>query len=293
MIVSDKPDAQLRPERHVSKLRRWRDDRVWSLLQGRHFLDKPFTINGYSMCVHSNDVGISKELALYRVHEPCVTELYRTLVHPGDVIVDIGSNIGYYALMAEQLVGARGLVLAIEPETSNYYLLLRNIELNNAANILPYNYAIGDKNGVATFYLAEKSNIHSMLDAYGSAKSTTVQSVTLKSLLDTAAIDKVNLIRMDVEGYETTIIPNILPLLAQWKPTLVLELHCDVVGYEALRQLLRSLASLGYKLHSVVDRDDDFKYYAKRHMTTFFLAESVEAWLPQLTQYRVVAVSLV
>ena len=53
------------------------------------------------------------------------------------VVVDIGSNIGYYTLIAAKILGSSGKVYAFEPEPNNYELLLKNIEVNGYTNIVP------------------------------------------------------------------------------------------------------------------------------------------------------------
>ncbi len=55
------------------------------------------------------------------------TQLFKKVINEGDVVVDLGANIGYFSLLAAQLVGARGKVYSFEPEPKNYHYLQRNI----------------------------------------------------------------------------------------------------------------------------------------------------------------------
>src|SRR5260370_4391252 len=68
--------------------------------------------------------------ALNRVHEESTTSLFRSIVKEGDVVVDVGANVGYFTLLAAKLTGSNGKVYAFEPEPRNYRYLLSNIQLN-------------------------------------------------------------------------------------------------------------------------------------------------------------------
>ncbi|MBD3393762.1 MAG: hypothetical protein GF418_16645, partial [Chitinivibrionales bacterium] len=64
------------------------------------------------------DIGeesIEKQLVMDRIREPLATEIFQKMLQPGDAVLDIGANIGYYALQAARLVGTRGVVYALEP----------------------------------------------------------------------------------------------------------------------------------------------------------------------------------
>jgi hypothetical protein len=85
----------------------------------------PVELSDYKMYVHAKDPGVSRELVDYRVHEPQCSRLYRSLITSSDVIFDLGSNIGYYALMS---AGQCKQVIAVEPVHENFNLLKSNIK---------------------------------------------------------------------------------------------------------------------------------------------------------------------
>jgi len=82
------------------------------------------------MHVHRFDRGIGKELVCYREHEPTATALLKTFLREGMTILDIGANIGYYALLEARSVGPSGRVVAVEPEPRNAALLRRNVQFS-------------------------------------------------------------------------------------------------------------------------------------------------------------------
>ena len=101
-----------------------RENIIWSLKRIHLGQPRPVTmVHGLKYYLHPHDPGISRELAIYHIHEPNATRLFRNHIEKGMYEVDIGSNLGYYALLAATLVGPKGKVLAIEPEPRNYELL--------------------------------------------------------------------------------------------------------------------------------------------------------------------------
>ncbi len=127
-------------------------------------------VNGNMMCLDlKNDLGISKDLFIFRKREHIVTDYVQTadIIRPGDTVLDIGANIGYYALLESTLVGPQGKIYGLEPVSSNYNMLTRNIELNHIENIRAFNLAAGNKTGVEEIYVASKGNISSFIEREG------------------------------------------------------------------------------------------------------------------------------
>jgi hypothetical protein len=78
----------------------------------------------------SADQVVSASLRDNRIWEPFETRLFVDLLKPGDVVVDVGANLGYFSIIAGALVGAAGRVFAFEPDPDNYALVQANIALN-------------------------------------------------------------------------------------------------------------------------------------------------------------------
>ena len=276
---------------YMTNWRARRDDTIWFLKRfwGRHF-GLLIHVHGLKYYLHYDDPGISKELAIYHIHEPMTTDLFKKYVRSGMYIVDIGSNIGYYAILAASLVGHSGKVLAIEPEPRNCQLLKINVDANAIRNIEVVQCAVADYDGVGILYIGETSNVHSLIDSYGRVvSSVTVEVRKLDTLLKELDFPRVDLIRMDIEGGEIKAIEGMHKTLKQYKPCLLIELHCDAVGTNSIMNLIRDLEDLGYIAKYVIDRDKDFAWEKNRSI----LKVASTAELVKLVQnYRVATVLL-
>ena len=277
---------------YITNWRVRRENIIWFLK--RIHIGQPYPttkVHGLKYYVHSYDPGISRELAVYHIHEPNATALYRNCIKKGMYVVDIGSNLGYYALLASTLVGHRGKVLAIEPEPQNYKLLTINANTNHLQNIDIIQCAVGGKDGMSEFYITEASNTNSLIPPITGKIISSIQIKTRKldTLLKEHNFSKVDLIRMDIEGGEVVAIEGMQNTFKQYKPTIVAELHCDAVGTESIVKLLKSLKGFGYNAEYIIDRDQDFvwiKNQCVRRLT------SLGELLKLITNYRVATVLL-
>jgi len=215
------------------------------------------------MYLDSADLGISSDLLLDGIREVLHTETVRNEIKEGDIIVDIGANIGYYALQESKLVGDKGRVYAIEPVPENFDLLSRNITLNGYSNIVAYNLAIGNEIGTVTMNFdpnhrnlssVKTVNVHPM-------KGRDIPITTLDDFLK----DKPNpnVIRMDVEGFERNIIKGMEKTLDKNLPlTLLIEIHFGNTESPAFKAetitMLQTLKDAGFKI-----TDGAFERWAK------------------------------
>ncbi|MDD5031953.1 MAG: FkbM family methyltransferase [Patescibacteria group bacterium] len=205
-------------------------------------------IHGSKMGLDLADPGIAKDLLSAGNREPFHTELVKRILKPGDIIYDIGANIGYYALLEARIVGDKGKVYAIEPVPDNVKNLVKNISLNNYKNIAVYNLAIGgdDRNGY--IYSSDKSNWCSMnCRGYNNSSGRIpVKVMSLDSFIE--GKDYPDVVRMDVEGYETEIIKGMKHILAGGRPLKIfMELHCCFLEDAGLG-LVRELEKNNFKI---------------------------------------------
>lgn len=208
------------------------------------------------MCLSLNDPGLSRDLIIRGIRERTETNMMRLLLCPGMKIIDIGANIGYYALIEGHAVSERGHVYAIEPEPANVELLRRNIELNGYHHIDVFQAAIGDETGMARLYISDHSNLHNLLKSRGTkskeGRVIDVKSYRLDDFVAEHRVDasEINFIRMGIEGYEVKALANMTKILCEAEALkLFIEFHPhyikDIGGY-SFESTMEMLAGFGY-----------------------------------------------
>ncbi|MDI6735143.1 MAG: FkbM family methyltransferase [bacterium] len=151
--------------------------------------------------------------AVNRVHEESTTEIFKKVVKKGDVVVDLGANIGYFSLLAAKLVGKDGKVYSFEPEPKNYNYLVKNIDLNGYNNIFSLQKAISDKAGKIKLYICPYDTGHHTINQYKGIEAykhdycyekkefIEIETMPLDDFLSDKDF-KADVIKMDVEGAE-------------------------------------------------------------------------------------------
>lgn len=223
------------------------------VLRRRHLVRQ---IHGYSMILNIGARGIAKTLAIYGEHERLETQLVRERLGPGKVAIDVGANIGYYALLEATLVGQEGLVYALEPFPRNYGLLVRNIRLNGLQDrIRSFPLAAGNGNGTSNMYLGRSDNMHCLMaydreDAY--KESIEVETVTLDRFLEDKR--RIDFLRMDLEGFECQVLEGMGKTLERDRPDLFFEVHPvgDIDPDPRYTPCLERLLSLGYRPETLI-----------------------------------------
>ena len=149
--------------------------------------------------------------------ERAETRLCRKLLRPGDLFVDVGAHIGWFATLAAVLVGPEGRVHAVEPFPSSFARLRKNASRSGLANLMPWPVAAGDRFGTARVAAQEGSDSGSVTTLRG--QGVPVPRMPLDSLVDEDR--PVRLLKIDVEGYEPAVLAGAPGLLARTDAVLV------------------------------------------------------------------------
>jgi len=197
-------------------------------------------VQGSAMILDLSDKGINRDLYLHRIREPQATRYLQSILQPNWTVVDIGANIGYYALQEARVAKN---VIAIEPTPSSHKALVANVALNRYPNIETWQMAVGDHNGQVGFEISRACNWNSVSPA--SRGDMQVQMIMLDELIDGRWVDYV---RMDVEGYELCVLKGMEQTLRKKKPRMFIEVHRDKLrDYgNTQRGLMEYLAGFGY-----------------------------------------------
>ncbi|MFC2057184.1 FkbM family methyltransferase [Chloroflexota bacterium] len=172
-----------------------------------------FTVEGSKMFLNPHDRSIMGKAFrgyILDTKEEITTQIFKKVVKNGDIVVDLGANMGYFTLLAARLVGNKGNVYAFEPAPANYNMLVKNVDLNEYKNVIANQKAVSDVVGVVKLYLSDKDiGSHTIRERHDIPQFTESQSgefVEVESItLDEFFKDEkraVNVIKMDVEGAE-------------------------------------------------------------------------------------------
>ena len=169
---------------------------------------------------------LSKSLARRGIYEETLTKVVMNEIKKGDVVLDLGANIGYYTLIIAKIVGENGHVFAFEPEPSNFDLLKKNVTVNNYRNVSLEKIVISNKNGNVRLYLSKANTGEHRIYLSNPGKNNFI-NVEMKTLdeyfKNNSIIDKISFIKMDVEGSEIGAIKGMNSILENKKLTIMLE----------------------------------------------------------------------
>ena len=178
-------------------------------------------------------------LWVYGEYEPDTQAIIRRYLRPGDVAIDVGANIGIHTMPMSEAVGPRGVVLAVEPLPSVRERLERNLALNRAANVRVIAQAASDREGSAQLYppRADGGNWGqaslARLGHLDPSAPIEVPLVTLDALVRAQGLDRVRLIKIDVEGHDREVMAGALALIDRYHPVLIFEFspeHTSEIG---------------------------------------------------------------
>ncbi|GEM_PF-789501 len=195
--------------------------------------------------------GTIHSLLISNSFEPSVLNIFRP--HENDVVIDVGANIGKYALYAGMLVGKKGKVIALEPFEETFRLLHRNIKQNDLEDsVIPLRVAISDQNGKTKLFFADDVGEVISLIYRVSDKYVEVDTITIDSLVENMKIRKVDWMKIDVEGAEYNVLLGARETLSKNKLNLVIEVL--KVNEEKVFNLLKTL---GYSISILESYDYD------------------------------------
>ena len=216
-------------------------------------------VMGHKMYLAQNSY-VSKRLVRYGIHEENETNLVKSKIKEGEIVVDIGANIGYYSLIFAKLVGKSGKVFAFEPEPKNFHLLQKNLKTNSYENVTIEKKGISDKNGKSKFYISERNvGAHSIFPHTKYHKSfIDVEIVTLDDYFHKKEIDKISFVKIDVEGGEVAILRGMSCILANENLKILIEYSPEIYRRfgEKPEDLFKILNENDFQINSIQSGDN-------------------------------------
>ncbi len=213
----------------------------------------PAELGGFLFECDLRDV-ISREVCFTGRYEPQETSLVQSILRPGMTFVDVGANWGYFTLLAAHLVGEQGKVVSLEPDPRLFPVLNKSIARNQLKQVIALQAAAASEEG--TLKLAGFSEMGAN---YGVSRIVSagdhecvfaVRSLSLDSLFDELELPMIDLMKMDIEGFEGYALMGLKKSLADHRvKRLLIELHPE------------EIAEHGHSVKSIVGQLRDFGYH--------------------------------
>lgn len=171
--------------------------------------------------------------------EPIVQKAVAELVRAGDVVYDIGANVGFYTVLLGRLTGPTGAVWAFEPLAQSAAAARRNAESNGFSQVTVINKAVGRRSGSISMVLGEESTWAKVADSGAQGPTISVEMTSIDELVDSGAIKPPNFVKIDVEGAELEVILGMRRTIERHQPVILCEMHGKNAEYQALMEELR------------------------------------------------------
>lgn len=213
-------------------------------------------IEGVRLLASRNDLAVGKAVHAGS-YEPHVAAIFKEVLAPGMAAVDVGANIGFFAMLAARLVGPEGFVQAVEPNPDNVRLIEASRRANGFEHLAVLQAAAGRSQGLLALYRDQTNAMARDLpeDAAALLSSTMVSCLPLDAVLPAGR--RIDLIKADVEGAEHNVFLGAEATIARWKPFLVWEFTPFGLGEicgVSWREHLDYVRDLGYRI-SVIRQD--------------------------------------
>lgn len=168
------------------------------------------------------------------------------LVLDKGVFIDVGANIGRYTVMLGKQLKGTGTVVAIEPASNIFEIMEKNIKLNNLDNVIPLKLAVSDKKGTSDFYLSSEGwgTSSSLKEIKERSTKVKVDIDTLDKIKKRLNLNKINLIKIDVEGAEPNVLKGAQGILKKDKPKVVFE----ALNKECFKRCEKILKKFNYQI---------------------------------------------
>ena len=193
-------------------------------------------------------------------HERATVRYLRAALHSGDVFVDVGAHVGYYAAIGAHWVGRTGRVFAFEPHPDNYRLLVRNSR--SMPQIAAVQAAVSDSGGHALlFEHSASSSSHALADIGGNGRGISVRTVSIDEWAREKGVRLVNAVLIDVEGHEFEVLRGMSRLVADNPGISIIMEYCPshrTARHEGLQPLLEEIRRQSLRVTAALGQSREY-----------------------------------
>jgi len=182
------------------------------------------------------------------------TSFFLSQLRKGYTIFDVGANIGIISVTA---AGQSKQVVSIEPDKTNFARLIENLRLNNISNVTTLNIGLGSRKEVKKLYKVVESNpgMNRIMDEELDVPYNEIQIETLDSVAQSLGISKIDIIKIDTEGYEMNILKGSNYCIDKFKPAMMLEVDNSLLQAQSSSslELLGFIKEKGYDIYDITN----------------------------------------
>jgi len=197
--------------------------------------------------------GAQQEILIKAATEPRTLQRIREIVTPGSCVIDVGAHVGHHALEAARAVGANGRVFAFDPQPYNADRIGRHAVLNELTNIVTICSAIGDKEAFVRLPMqSEHDRSRLSLHEAGPSNENALVEVPLRRLdnfMTANGIGQVQLLKIDVEGYELEVLHGLGDAQANCR-NIILEV-LEASSVQRNKAVVSFLMTAGFELKDI------------------------------------------
>jgi FkbM family methyltransferase len=171
------------------------------------YIKGKFEYEGLTFYNAIKDSSVESSIITNRGYEPEVLKEMKSTLNNSSVFIDGGANIGFFSLIASKIVGSTGNIIAFEPTPSTFSYLIKNIKINNINNIIPSEKGLSSSTKQLPFLLKKNPEENSIISGKGKnlqdkEEIIMVNTITIDKFCAENKIQKVDLIKLDIEGQE-------------------------------------------------------------------------------------------
>jgi FkbM family methyltransferase len=222
----------------------------------RHLIPLQLRVHGATVVLNPKDPVVSGALT-FGVYEKAETAFFLKACRPGMTFLDIGANVGYYTALAISRIGT-GRIIALEPDPESFCYLQRTVAANGTSNSTCIRKGAASHNGILTLFASTSNRGDNRLYANEFAGTAVqVEVTTLDGLLEELNIPSVDLVKIDVQGYEGHVLEGMEKILRQPRGLILLmefwPFGLQSAGSDAY-EVLQYLEQAGLRLFELTSR---------------------------------------